>query len=126
MGRPRQAAQIIKLKGAHKVNPGRYKNLDNEPQPTKPLGKMPGYFNEDEAACWNELVEMTPAGVLFNADRWVVETACRLMAKFRQDWLSGAEFSQLVALMSRMGLSPADRSKIKVEKPKEDNPFDGM
>jgi hypothetical protein len=81
---------------------------------------------------------MCPPGVLGNSDRWVMEIACVLMSRFRAcridslseaelgqlsgeelkalmaARLSGAELSQLGVVLGKMGLSPADRSKVVV------------
>jgi hypothetical protein len=83
-----------------------------------------------EKAIWTELAQMAPARVLANSDRWLVEIACVLMARMRahgiggRDGLQIAEVAQLNSCLSKMGLTPVDRSRVNVP-PHEDeqNPF---
>ena len=55
---------------------------------------------------------MVPAGVATYADRWAEEIVVCAMATFRADTITGAERSQLTSLLSRFGLTPADRSRV--------------
>lgn len=123
MARPRTPTAVLELTGAFEKNPQRKR--DAGPTSTSPLGEPPTYFNTGEAVCWYELAQDTPPGVLTGSDRWTVEAACRLMAKFRADWLTGAEFGQLNGLLSKMGKTPSDRSKIHgVKEDETASPFD--
>jgi hypothetical protein len=53
--------------------------------------------------------------VLTNADRWTVEIACVLMARQRAGTITSSDLGKLIALMSRMAMTPADRSRVGVE-----------
>jgi hypothetical protein len=127
MARPRDPAALQKLKGVDKKNP---KRMREEPEPTGPLGEPPSHFTNEEKAVWYELGTLAPPRVLTNADRWLVELACSLMARKRKDGIGGraglnnGELAMLAQCLSKMGMTPSDRSKVGVppEKPK-DNPF---
>lgn len=133
MGRNRTPTDVLRLKGAFRKDPKRGRERANEPKPTGPLGKPPSGFDEIELEMWAELEDICPPGVLKNADRWVVEIACKLMAKVREDGIGGkrgasvGELSQLNNCLIRLGMTPADRSKIKVDPDKEEsNPFEEL
>jgi hypothetical protein len=117
MGRPRKPSKLLELTGAYKKDPKRRRA---EPVAAGVLGEAPGYFSGGLREIWQELEAAAPAGVLTNADRWLVELACALMFKLRTDGLTpgvgmtGAELSQLVACLARMGMTPADRSRVGV------------
>ncbi len=55
-----------------------------------------------------------PAGVLTNCDRWAFEVLVCLMAKFRKGQAKVGELSQILNLLARMGLTPADRNRVAV------------
>lgn len=117
MGRPRTPTAVLELTGAFKKDPQRRAARTNEPAPEGDLGPPPKHFNADLAAVWKELAATCPAGVLTSADRWLVELACSLMLNFRRSkgLVTGKELSQLVTCLSRMGMTPADRSRVGVK-----------
>jgi phage terminase small subunit len=117
MARPRKPTAVLELTGAFKKDPQRRR--ENEPKPSGPLGEEPLHFDEELKAIWRELVVMVPAGVLTISDRWLVELACRTMQQVRKGTALAAERNLLLSCLSRMGLTPADRSKIAVPKEKE-------
>jgi len=55
---------------------------------------------------------MVPTGIATYADRRAAEIVVCAMAKFRAGAISGAETAQLTSLLSRFGLTPADRSRV--------------
>ncbi|MES9844598.1 MAG: hypothetical protein ABW131_08120, partial [Candidatus Sedimenticola sp. 6PFRAG5] len=70
-----------------------------------------------------------PVGVAFDSDRWVVEVTVRLMVELRNAGsLSAAKLSRLETLLARLGLTPADRSKVQVHdgKDKQADPWDEL
>ena len=79
---------------------------------TKRLGSPPKTFTDEQKKLWREFAKMVPAGVATYADRWAVEIVVCAMAKFRAGTISGAETAQLTSLLSRFGLTPADRSRV--------------
>lgn len=128
MPRPRKPTALLELSGAFRKHPERKR--PNEPKPTGPLGAPPSRLSPDDRVAWFELDAINPAGVLTNADRWLVELAARLMARLRQHGLGGenglsaGQLAQLNRCLSQMGMTPADRSKVSVIVAREEpNPF---
>jgi hypothetical protein len=72
----------------------------------------PKYFTEAESEIWAEIESNVAAGVLTSAERYVVELLARLVARFRADWLTGAEMSQMTWCCSHLGMTSVDRSKV--------------
>lgn len=118
MPAPRKPTEVLSLTGAFRKNPQRARPVG--PKSSRPLGDPPAYMAEDEAACWAEFVANGPAGVLTSGDREVVELIARLMAKFRRDWLNGAELATLKTSLGELGRTPASRSKVSA--PENDKP----
>lgn len=124
MARPRDPAALQKLKGVDKKNK---KRMREEPTPSGPLGDPPAYLENAEKKCWYELERIVPARVLTNADRIQCEIIARLWAQMIEDGIGGKyglSNGQLAALnvgLSKLGLTPADRSKVTMvpEKPTE-------
>lgn len=123
MARIPQPREVAELKGADKRNPQRYRK-----EPAKSayeLGQPPDYMAADAKAVWFELETYTASGVLTGGDRLVLEVTATLVAEFRRDptEFSAAKIGHLIGCLARLGLTPADRQRIGVEKPKDENPF---
>jgi phage terminase small subunit len=119
----RKPSALLEASGAFKKNPNR-RRVD--PEVTGELGDPPKYFTPDQRKIWRELEAMAPVDVLANADRWCCELACQLMSKLRTGQLRVAEVAQLVSLLARLGLTPADRSRVApagTPKKTDANPF---
>lgn len=125
MGRTPKPTAIHEINGAFDHNPQRRDAREHEPVPSGPLGDPPACLDETEAAIWHELEGMVPAGVLTNADRLLLEITCRLMKVERKggrhipknegqvfEPMKSSERSQLIQCLSRMGLTPADRTRL--------------
>jgi phage terminase small subunit len=73
---------------------------------------------------WRELAAQVPAGVLTIADRMLVEIYCSLVARHRggdpgpdeepnpPEVLKSGEYNLIISILSRMGLTPSDRSRV--------------
>jgi hypothetical protein len=83
-----------------------------EPVVTKRLGSPPKTFTDEQKRIWREFAKIVPPGVATFADRWAVEIVVCGMAKFRAGTISGTETGHLTSLLSRFGLTPADRSRV--------------
>lgn len=92
--------------------------------PAGPLGDPPEHFTRTQREIWFELALQVPDGVLTVADRMMVEIYCGLVARHRggvnadgetvyPEVLKASEYELILKLLGRMGLTPADRSKIK-------------
>ena len=127
MARPRKPTALL-TPDAFRKNPSRARPA--EPIPSGPLGEPPSHMNAKDKAVWRELVRITPAKVLTNADRIHVEIVSRLITKFRENGIGGktgisvGELAQLNLSLGKMGMTPADRAKISVAKDdKKQNAF---
>jgi len=122
MGRPRTATSILDARGAFKTHPER-KRVEPEAKnfPVDP----PETLNELEKKHWHEIVEKIPAGILKDADVFSVEIMVKLFTEFRLDFegMSVGRLTRLSAELGKFGLSPSDRAKLSIDKPKE-NDFD--
>lgn len=112
MGRNRTPTAILERRGAFSSHKNRRDARAGEPVVTKRLGGPPKTCTEEQKKLWREYAKMVPAGVATYADRWAVEIVVSVMAKFRAGTISGVETAQLMSLLSRFGLTPADRSRV--------------
>lgn len=126
MGRPRTATKILEMRGAFKRNPERkrpYEPVSTSQFPSQP----PAHLSDDEKARWNEIVVAVPAGVLTGADIFTVELAAVLLNGFRLERrkMLPALLTRLSTELGKLGLSPSDRAKLRVE-PRKRNKFDDV
>ena len=126
MARPRTPTALLDARGAFKNHPERRR--DGEPVVNTPLGNPPAHMTELESACWFEIAELAPRGVLTSADRVMVEALSHLLAEFRtkKSEFTAAAHARMFAYLGQLGMMPAERSKLSVEKPKDVNPFDNL
>ena len=119
MPRPRLPTDRLELTGAFAKNPQRRAVRAGEPRPTVPLGDPPRQLDRAQSAVWRELAGLAPW--LTAADRIALELTARLLVTLRaNDGLPAPHHAQLVALLTRLGLTPADRSKINAPQPEEE------
>jgi phage terminase small subunit len=118
MGRPRKPTAVLELTGAFRKNPKRKRT---EPESTGAIGDPPAHFNREQAAIWRELVSTCSPGVLQRADRLLLEIAVVLTLRFRKQaaHMSSADMKGLISVLARMGMSPADRSRVGIIAPEK-------
>lgn len=136
MSRNRTPTPLMEARGAFEHDPQR--SRPNEPVPEGPLGDPPAWFNPVQVAIWHEVSEQAAENVLTICDRMLVEIYCTLVARHRggapdadgnpepPQILKAAEYNLIISILSRMGFTPADRSKLNVptqEKEKAANTF---
>lgn len=114
-------------RGSFLKHPERKRARSGEPKPAGKIGDPPEQLKADEKDCWSELVAINP-NVLELRDRWHVEETACLMALSRRlravgQRLKAAEQSQLMNNLAKMGMNPADRSRV-TELRSEDKPDD--
>jgi hypothetical protein len=118
MGRNKTPTAILDAKGAFIVNPQRAR--PDEPKSKKPLGKAPKYLSDDLRALWKDIAKRLAPGVATESDRDAFELLVRLTYDMRHDILmKAADRGTLISLWSRFAMTPADRSRVTVEKPKD-------
>jgi hypothetical protein len=131
-GRPRTPTNILKLRGADKVHPGRLKERENEPENNILIGAAPNYLDEQESKAFDLIVKESINGVLGGADRMAVAQAAKLFVictgqNFEDGEPVKATSNQqnlFFKYLSQFGMTPADRSKINIPKAKPKNKFD--
>jgi phage terminase small subunit len=114
MPAPRKPTALLRASGAIAHDPQRYRDRAAEPKPTGQLGNAPKHFGAIAKKIWRELAQIAPPDILTNADRWTVELLVTLMAKLRTGTISTGETSQLTILLGKLGMNPADRSKVQI------------
>jgi len=96
-----------------------------DPETTGPLSiAAPAHLSAAEKPVWAELVGLAPKRVLAECDTYVVELTVRLVAKLRDGTINGAQTGQLLACLGRLGMTPADRSKVTAQKETEGSEWD--
>ena len=126
MVRPRKPSNVLALTGSFKVHPERAAARANEPAGDGEIGDAPAHFDDAARKCWLEIVGLCHAGTLCHADRLVVEHGARVLAALRAspDYEDTKLMIRLEATLGKLGLTPADRSRVNVMKKKEnENPF---
>lgn len=125
MARPRTPTNVLEMRGAFKANPQRREERKDEPVVHEPIGEPPKSFTADQLQAWNDLVTHCPSGVLTKADAMGVEEAARLLAKSRAGTADSNDRRLFANYLSRFGMTPADRSRVKVvfQDSKPSNPF---
>jgi hypothetical protein len=118
MGRPRKPTAVLELTGAFRKNPQRRRT---DPVATGPLGDPPAHFTAELVSMWHELASLCPPGVLTASDRFLVEIAAVLMLRVRKQAhiLRRADLNLLISVLSRMGMSPADRLRLGIANPQK-------
>lgn len=114
MPTPKKPTNLLVLSGSVAHDPKRYANRTTEPKPTGVLGPAPKHFDAAHKLIWKEVIKSVPPGVLTNSDRIVVELTCRLTYKMRFGELTSSNAAQLVSCLSRLAMTPADRSRVNV------------
>jgi phage terminase small subunit len=112
----RTPTAILDAKGSFIGKPSRRR--PNEPIVTEPIGSAPKYLTASEKKVWKELVKQIPPGVLKFSDRLIFTVLVGLAAKLQsRQPMMVMEVNQMISISSKFGMTPADRSKLQVEKP---------
>ena len=108
------------------ADPKRKKDREGEPEITTPLGPPPANLNEAEQKRWNEIATWCSWATI--ADRILVEQTSKLWQLSRDNKATIAQEKLLASNLIRLGMTPADRSKVKVpgDKPKAKNAFGAL
>ena len=126
MARPRKSTSTLRANGSFLINPQRERARSLEPLPSAELGSPPENMEVQEKAIWRELVALLPSGVATNMDRPSFELMVGLLAQYRhhRGTMKAAEYSLLVGLFGRFGMTPADRSRVQATRFQHSNPLD--
>ena len=119
MAAPRTPAAKAEATGAALKNPARHRDR-SEPK-TTPLGKASAFLSSHGVEAWEGYRRELPW--LMEADRSLVEIAASVRGRLLAgDDVGVTALSMLQSMLSKMGGSPADRSKVTV--PDDDAPED--
>jgi len=125
MARHPQARELAELKGATRKHPERYRK--QPPAVEQPLGTAPAHLTDAAKAAWFEVETYAPKGILKGADRIALEMLANLLSEYRNAPTEFAvgKYTHLIGCLARLGMTPADRQKLGVEKPEDEgNEFD--
>lgn len=119
-GRPRLPQEVAKITGAVAKNAGRF--TDRSAPKVKSLGPAPKRFTESQAEIWNDF--NADFSWLGRSDRNLVGLACILQDEINKGEAPIAAFAQLRLMLSSMGGTPVDRTKVGKEDDEEEDPTD--
>ena len=110
---------LKELSGSFKNHPER-RNKE-EPKPKAGIGPASKFLNDEMQKIWDEVVDQVCIGVLGDADRFALETLCRLIYDMRFDWeeFNGSKQSNLIKLLGQFGMTPVERQKLHVGETKD-------
>lgn len=123
MAAPRKPTAVLQLNGAFAHDPRR-RRVD--PKPKGPIGNAPKQGPLTVAQAWKYIVHCAPEGTLFSRDRLYVEMAASLFAQFRADPVRfhPAKLARLEMMLSKLGMSPADASRVRAAPSRVRGDFD--
>jgi phage terminase small subunit len=110
----KKSLTLLKLSGGLKNHPGRYAGrTDLTPCPDG-IGDPPSHISIARKHIWQELIAQLSEGHLQSADRFLLEIVTGLMAKQRNRrvLITKGEVSLLLNALSKLGLTPVDRSRV--------------
>lgn len=118
MGRNKTPTAILEAKGAFIHDPQR--SRPEEPKGHGSLRRAPAHLDEKHKKIWKEISARLLPGVAYESDRDAFELLVRLTVKLRDGDLDKAsQMTTLISLWSRFAMTPSDRSRVMVDKPKE-------
>src|ERR1019366_3990770 len=110
----KKSLALLKLSGGLKNHPGRYAGRTDLASCPDGIGNPPSHISIDRKNIWAELIAQLPEGHLQSADRFLLEVVTGLMAKQRnrRTLITKGEITLLLNALSKLGLTPVDRSRV--------------
>lgn len=119
MAKPRLPQKVAEITGAAARSPGRYRGRSSPA--VKSLGPAPKRFTKAQTAIWDEFNDDLPW--LGRSDRRVVGLAVMMQDTIDTDPACPiGVYAQMRMLLSAMGATPVDRSKVAVAEDEDDDP----
>lgn len=109
MPRQRLPKAKAEVSGAAAKNAGRFKDR-KAPKAQRGLGEPYANMTPEQKAAWAEIQYEMPW--LTSSDRILVRLACSWVARMEKDDLGVAASSALASIMSKLGATPVDISKV--------------
>jgi len=110
----RKSLATLQLLGSTKAHPGRYAGRTDAVACPEGIGDPPSHISVARKNIWAELIAQLPEGRLQSADRFLLKVVTGLMAKQRnrRTLITKGELSLLINALSKLGLTPVDRSRV--------------
>jgi phage terminase small subunit len=110
----KKSLSLLKLSGGLNNHPGRYAGRTDLASCPDGIGDPPSHISIARKNIWAELVAQLPVGHLQSADRFLLEIVTGLMTKQRnrRALITKGEVSLLINALSKLGLTPVDRSRV--------------
>ena len=128
MGRNRKPTKLLELSGAFEKNPSRRR--ESEPVCDEPVGPAPARLTENQAKAWNYLVDSAAdvPGVLTRLDRAYLELCAIALsdvwgydASENKKPISAHALNTVGRMLGKLGMTPADRTRLGVVETKPDD-----
>lgn len=120
MARNLTPTTILDAKGSFLKHPERERDAEPSTANQDPLGGPPSYLSKEEKKVWKDVAKSLLPGVAFASDRFAFELLTKLVAKMRAGLMDKtSDMTTMISLFSRFAMTPADRSRVQVEKSKE-------
>ncbi len=97
----------------------------NEPKVVGQLGAPSRWLSKEQKKIWKALVRNSPA-VLGESDRTLLEIAVVLKAKLESGSIENAQITQLLSVLSKLGLIPKSREAVPEKKPTEPDEWEQL
>jgi hypothetical protein len=122
MPKPRLPKAKADASGAAIKNPGRFKDR-KAPKRTRPLGEPYSAMTEDQRRYWREFAVDMPW--LHSGHRVLLRMACQFAARLDTDDGIGENAAKVLsALLSKLGATPVDETKVNHGDDGEEDPAD--
>ena len=110
----KKSLTLLKLSGGLKAHPTRYKDRTDLASCPDGIGEPPSQISVSRKHLWAEIVAQLPVGHLQSADRLLLEIVTHLMSRQRNRrvLITKGEISLLLNALSKLGLTPVDRSRV--------------
>jgi len=110
----KKSLTLLKLSGGLKAHPGRYEGRTDLASCPDGIGDAPAHISIARKNIWAELIAQLPEGHLQSADRFLLEILTYLMSRQRnrRTLITKGELSLLLNALSKLGLTPVDRSRV--------------
>lgn len=116
----RKPTNVLQLAGAFKHDPKRGEARANEPKPAEPLRlDAPAGLTQLQAMSWRELRKCVHEGSCSANDEPALLVAAKLYCRIvyeTEDAFSTKDVTAFFSILTKFGMTPADRSRVSVEK----------
>jgi hypothetical protein len=110
----RKSLATLQLLGSTKAHPSRYADRVDLASCPDGIGNPPAHISIARKNIWAEVIAQLPEGHLQSADRFLLEVVTGLMSRQRnrRSLITKGEVSLLINALSKLGLTPVDRSRV--------------